>query len=333
MSRIVSFLFVGDVHLRDGDPQSRTPGYCDQILEKLVECGEHARTYDVDFVAFSGDIFHHKEPNRTSHKLVRRAMGILQDYPCERFACVGNHDLTADRIETLERQPLGNLIQSKAITKVEELVYGPVWLGFSHYHVDYEELPSYSPFGAASGLGISYRVLFTHGALLPESYYFLGQSIRYPQVLQLGIDLYCNGHIHDDLGVKKVRGSDVIFAAPGSLSRGAVHEYNLTRQVSVLLVRIEREDERVVSKFKLIPIAAARPATEIFSLEEIKRKKSKQEEIEAFVRRLSEEASSEVVETSLTDALTAYCGEMEITPEVTNCAMGYLERSLVKEDR
>ncbi len=106
-------LLVGDVHLNDRAPSMRTDTYTEDILDKLRFTVVTAKSIlDLDAVIWSGDIFHTKQPHRTSHWLVQQVLNLGQEYPCPWLIVPGNHDMQHDRIDSLGSQPLGTLFQA-----------------------------------------------------------------------------------------------------------------------------------------------------------------------------------------------------------------------------
>ena len=104
-------LIVNDPHLADRPPSMRVEGYADHILAKL----QFTTTIESDIVIFSGDVCNLKAPTRTSHALVQRMCDIIRAYNRPVYIVVGNHDMQHDRLESLEKQPLGVLFKAGAI--------------------------------------------------------------------------------------------------------------------------------------------------------------------------------------------------------------------------
>ena len=108
-------LCVGDIHLADRPPSIRVDGYAKQILDKLKQTIEIADRENVDAVAWAGDVFHVKAPTRTSHALVRETAEVGQQYGVPWLIVPGNHDLQHDRLDSIQKQPLGVLYKAGAI--------------------------------------------------------------------------------------------------------------------------------------------------------------------------------------------------------------------------
>src|SRR4030042_1844664 len=102
---MTNILIANDPHIADQPPLGRVDNYAESIFRKLEEIGEIAGKVGASCVAFSGDLFHHKRPNRISHRLVSRLINTFKAYPCRRLVILGNHDLSAEGAAGIARQP------------------------------------------------------------------------------------------------------------------------------------------------------------------------------------------------------------------------------------
>jgi DNA repair exonuclease SbcCD nuclease subunit len=100
----MKLLFVGDVHMADRSPSKRDANYRGDIFRKLEEIVEIAVKSKVDLVVFAGDIFHHKPPRDTTHRTVHQLIALMESFGVPVYICVGNHDITEGRLESLEKQ-------------------------------------------------------------------------------------------------------------------------------------------------------------------------------------------------------------------------------------
>ncbi len=66
MTRI---LCIGDIHVMDRAPVHAAPTYTEDILTMLRWTVDYAAEHDVPTIVWAGDVFHHKQPSRTSHAL------------------------------------------------------------------------------------------------------------------------------------------------------------------------------------------------------------------------------------------------------------------------
>src|SRR5882724_8351150 len=111
---MTNVLLIGDIHLSDTPPVSCTESYTDDLFDLLAHTVTLAREHNAVTV-WAGDIFHIKGPTRNSHALVQRTIDIIQSYPNGNIYVVpGNHDLSNDRLESIDSQPLGVLFKAGA---------------------------------------------------------------------------------------------------------------------------------------------------------------------------------------------------------------------------
>jgi hypothetical protein len=205
----------------------------------------------------------------------------------------GNHDMSNDRYESVfESQPLGVLYRAGA----QELrawagvlpVYGVPWLqGYGDYgaydgedpnppievHLS-DALKDYREQVFERGTGNHFPLVVTHAPLYPEGkelQYEYFPAKRWAEAMGAwrgGRHAVFYGHVHEPHGTYGFYGADldagdysVTFCNNGALSRGSLHEYNLTRQVGVTIY------DTMTGTFEFVPLDA-KPANEVFRLEE-----------------------------------------------------------------
>lgn len=250
------FLLMGDIHLSDRPPSACTEDYLDDLFALLAETVTLAKRRKVTAVIWAGDVFHHKTPGRTSHATVRRLIDLARTYPCPVLVVPGNHDLAHDRLSSIEEgQPLGVMLAAGAVRLLQGWVdqsagdvlpgpvapvYGVPWLmrfddalvadAFADWR-DRLQLPR-EPADRASlmpGLVVAHAPLYPPGQELT----FENYPARKWAAAMGNVGSVYYGHVHEPHGVYTVDG--VTFANPGALSRGSLHEHNLTRDVQVAL--------------------------------------------------------------------------------------------------
>lgn len=290
---------VGDVHASDRAPSSCTDSYGEDILELLEQCMTVCRVRNVDAFVIAGDLFHHKAPSRTSHKLVQRLQDVLQlhmEYraltdPHRNFAVYitpGNHDLQNDRLESLKvSQPLGVLVKSGLTVldgwappdmqgEISLPIYGLPWQQHWTDEVVAKVLEPWRRQIFETGIGCHKPLVITHAPLYPP-----GKELpweNYPaknfaeRMGRSGSVYY--GHVHEPHGTYKVE--RVQFCNNGALSRGSLHEYNLHRQVGLTLF------DTLKGEFEFVPLHA-KPAEQVFRLQEKKQVTDMQGRLDDFL--------------------------------------------------
>jgi 3',5'-cyclic AMP phosphodiesterase CpdA len=292
----VKILLIGDIHLSERPPSSCTDSYCDDLFDLLAQAREIGRQRGVTAMVWAGDTFHHKAPNRVSHRLVQRTCEYISSCSFPVLVLAGNHDLANDRYDSIfESQPLGTLFRAGAIelkgwdsSEYRLPVYGVPWLqGYGNYAAyDGEDplspievrlsdaLKGYYEQVYEFGTGSHVPLVVAHAPLYPEGkelQYEYFPARRWAEAMGAwrgGRHAVYYGHVHEPHGEYGFYGADmdsgdysITFCNNGALSRGSLHEYNLTRKVGVTLY-----DTRE-GTFEFVPLAA-RPAEEVFRLEE-----------------------------------------------------------------
>lgn len=270
-------LIVGDVHLADRPPSIRTEDYAEQILAKLRQTVKIAAHHEVDFVAWAGDVFHVKAPGRTSHWLVQQAVDVGQGYGVPWLIVPGNHDMQHDRLDSLDRAPLGVLFKSGAIPLIgthvlpKGAVFGIPWLW------DWKvELPrwlrQFREDDLEPGLLVTHAPLTTPGRSLPF------QTIDSEDWAELaerpGADVYY-GHMHDPDGEFEAGG--MTFANWGAISRGSLHESTLRRRPAVSIYDTEEKQ-----RFRRLELEHL-PAERVFRLDVKRAETEKAQKLDEFL--------------------------------------------------
>lgn len=234
---MTEIICVPDVHLSDKPPTNCTDSYNDDLFVMLWEIVAESKSRNVDAVAFSGDVFHSKIPSRTSHRTVQQMIDVIQAFSCLVYLVPGNHDLQNDRIQSIhETQPFGVLLKSGARLLegwAEDLpLYGVPW------QQDWNGDVSSAFLDWVLEIDDKYdgnALLVTHAPLFPPRkeppYNFISADVFASLMGNMGSCFY--GHIHDNHGVYCVEG--VEFCNFGSVSRGSLHEIDLTRKPAVAI--------------------------------------------------------------------------------------------------
>lgn len=259
------FVLVNDVHLSDRAPASCTDTYLDDLFDLLDQVAGIAQDREAEII-LAGDVFHHKAPSRTTHQTVMRLIDWARLALVPVHAVVGNHDIQHDRTASIhETQPLGVVMASGAINLLdgwldsEDAVYGVPWqMTWDDANVS-DALRQFRQSPPVPDSKPS--LVVTHAPLYPP-----GQELKYEffpaaswakAMGNIGTVHY--GHVHEPHGIYQVDG--VTFSNPGALSRGSLHEHNLTRTPSVA---IWSSETGAIEHLRL----DARPASEVFRLQE-----------------------------------------------------------------
>lgn len=317
MSRII---LVGDIHMRDTAPANAADTYPQDILDALTHISELEEELDADAVVWAGDVFHFPQPGRTSHACVLKMIKIVQKYN-NLFIVTGNHDISNHRLESIhEKQPLGVLFAAGAKELVgwaqEKLpLYGVPWQQRWNDPEQWTEA-----FDKFKDHPLSQKSLVvTHAPIFPPD---LAEGVPYELVPTVnlaeamgGRGYLHYGHIHEDHGIFEDGG--VTFANVGAISRGSIAEYNIHRDIKVLLWTMDDAEYDDGFHEILIP---ARPAEEALKIVEAKEEKRAKVSLDEF---LSEIGYREI---SITDtgSVADHIRTMELKPSVKTLALGIL---------
>lgn len=317
---------VGDIHLSDRPPASCNDGYVEDILDMLSYVARLEKATNADAVVWAGDVFHHKQPSRTSHATVLKLMVVAQQYQRPPLVVTGNHDIMSDRLDTLEKQPLGVLYESGVLKKLEGwhptlpicgipwqqrwLSPGAIKEAFSTWRTrDKSHGKAYEKMETKNSLAV------THAPIYPPTVAdnVLFELLPLPEVSEAmgNVGYLYYGHIHEPHYKFEVDG--VEYANMGSISRGSLHEYNLNRKIQVAIWTPEHG---------FVPVDIPhKPASEIFKLAEAQEKKSEKLSLDSFLA----EVGSATLDISSTGSIIDHVRRMEIEENVKSKSIELLE--------
>lgn len=322
---------VGDIHLSDRPPASCTDSYTDDILDMLSYVARLEKATKADAVVWAGDIFHHKQPSRTSHATVLKLAKVAQEYQ-NLWVVTGNHDIQSDRLDSLEKQPLGVLYEAGVLKELKGWhptlpIFGVPWQqrwlapgtpaeAFSEWRQEGQGVIGEDDW--VDGRDLSGSLAVTHAPIYPPT---VADNVLF-ELVPLGGDgglseamgncgyLYY-GHIHEPHYHFEVEG--VTYANMGAISRGSLHEYNLARKIQVAVWTPEHG---------FIPVDIPhKPASEIFKLAEAQEKKTEKVSLDTFL----EEVGSATLDISSTGSIIEHVRRMEIEERVKAKSIELLE--------
>jgi len=299
-------LCVGDIHARDKAPRGATEPYMEDLLDLLRQTVKLAEELKVDAVVWSGDVFHEKEPRKTSHATVQRMIEIVQSHTVPLYILPGNHDVSNSRLDSIdEKQPLGVLYRSGAKRldgwADELLVYGIPWQegDWNDTPLDPDEDPFW---GWTEATHRPASLLVTHASLYPpgtEPPFDVLDIEKLAEVVGHGSVYY--GHIHEDHGVYNV--GDVQFANMGALSRGSRHEYNVERDIKVCTWE-DGVFEEIILDY--------RPAEDVLLMEEHAEARKEKMDLDGFIASIG----SKALEISSTSSVVDYINTRKDVPSL-----------------
>lgn len=295
---------IGDLHLSDKPPSNCTDAYNDQLFAMLDEVVKIAADRVLDAVAFAGDLFHIKRPSATSHGTVQRMIEVVQAFDCPVYLVVGNHDILHDRVDSIhETQPFGVLLRSGARLldgwAPDLPLYGVPWQQRWN-----EGAPAFDAWCSGDGMhDAEGSLVVTHAPLYPPGEELPWENIPASVVAawMRNVGHLYYGHVHDFHGVFTCDG--VVFCNQGALSRGSLHESDLTRRPAMTIWHSEVDGP---AAFERVELQSAPPASEVFRLEEAGVRIDYRDRMAAFLGALSD---STVTATSV-EAVVAHVQSM-----------------------
>jgi DNA repair exonuclease SbcCD nuclease subunit len=327
---MISFITMADIHMADRNPSSRIDDYPAAIKNKLQQVGMLTSKIGADFVLCSGDWFHSKSANRTSHETTAWMIRELLSWKVPIISIVGSHDFPWSNLYRIKRQPIGVLANSGAITLVDsrgeredDPLFQKDWTfekgGISVRVVglnddgrislnDFSALPTYQR-GEET-----YLISMAHTfASLKGGSFFDNPVLSYRDLAQLcDVDVHLFGHWHRDQGVEEVDGK--YFINVGALSRGAYNDENIDRHPKVTICRLDGHTT------KITPVRLkVSPASEVFDMEKKEALKEKEQRMNSFIKELSSTFQEEEEGVSLD------IDSLQIDKETRDMVNSYLE--------
>lgn len=335
---MIRFIVLNDIHIADNPPLGRKEGYCDQILDKLKGVADFCRYAQVNYVLCTGDVFHVKRPDRTSHKLVQQLIDLFGGYFREQCAnagipvqvIAGNHDMNEQGIFSLDRQPLGVLAKAGAIQLIDSddglrLLGGANNQATAHVHVrPYSPLETDPEYYRLSDDEVEraehndYSIMLAHGSLLaPGDTRHPNQPVLNIDKIDFGgpVDMLFSGHLHENMGLVDMPQGG-IFANFGSLTRVARSADMLDPEFERCFLMVTIPDLGEV-KFDPIPIPNMLPPEEVFLDKEFIQDDA---ELQEFAESL---ADGLLVEEKPIEEVLAELGDLD--PDVKAMLRSYLE--------
>lgn len=307
------YLLVGDIHLSDRPPSVCTEDYLEDLFVILEHTVHLESELSIDGgVVWSGDIFHHRQANRTSHRTVQRAIEIVQAYR-NLWIVPGNHDLAnGDRLESIsETQPLGVLLKAGAKllqgweATGEHPIYGVPWQ--QHWTDDVVE-KAFEEWHERGGEDfLQDKLVVAHAPLYPPGMELEWENYPTPKWAAYQGYGYCYfGHVHEAHGTFKV--GNVTYCNQGAITRGSLHESELNRAIAVTTWSPEEGFVRVDVPHK--------PADEVFKLLVVRERQAAKVELETFLQK----AGTATLEVASIEAVLAHIRTLDLSPDVIKLA-------------
>lgn len=307
----MKFIVVGDPHFNSTPPHSRRDDYATNMFKKLAYIYAVAEKYGVDFIMFEGD-FSHKTTQTTQYTV--RMLKALAESPCPQRCLVGNHDLYAASIGSLNKTFIGIMFASGYLERCNR-----PWRQGGIYFQGYDYSPRLLKIKTGKNIKNSrYAVGFAHAFLKQQQSEFKADDYLSLRAFKdAGYTHLFVGHDHVDY--KPLNYEGMMVYRTGSLSRGTKLRYHRERTPSILLCDFS---ESPVIKRIGVPVE---DADEVYSIYQIERE-SVSSVIKKFVDSLK---NTEIERLSIYRILKEICDD----PDVLEVCHNYLQAQGVLPDK
>lgn len=203
--------FIPDVHLQEQSPVSRKDSYPSTILGKLEYIADYTNKNNAEAVIFLGDVFN--AVNVPTNYLYR-AIDSFRLFNKVPYTIYGNHDISRNNPDLMDRTPLGLLIKAGFIKHEPTLKIDDVLINMFDYTTKIEKIIDKAKKNICCA-----HVFYEQG---------FNPSLSVQDCIDLDYDTYILGHDHTRYNTYKCAKYEVY--RPGSISRGTANEQQLTRE-------------------------------------------------------------------------------------------------------
>jgi DNA repair exonuclease SbcCD nuclease subunit len=295
------------------------------MLGKIAQMRMACTKLNADGAIIAGDLYNLKQPSKNSHRLNQELIAEFRMFPCPIYMIEGNHDLTANRIESLRDQPLGVLFEDKTLQQLRHQIIEKDGHKISLVGVPYTEKLELNELTIPENKGYVCQICVMHlYATLKKGYQYKERLYGYDELERLSPDIFIFGHYHIDQGIYEQNGK--YFINIGSMSRGILAEDNITHQpqIGYLKISIDGEERSIVAQ----PIKLrVKPAHEVFDLDKREEEKKENAEIQLFVEKLA----AETVKTEKTESIEDAVTKIDMTGLVRQRVLHYIQEARLKK--
>jgi len=225
-----------DEHISDQNPALRVDEYINTVLNKINWQHEFAKNAGCEAIIRGGDLFHHKNPSKTSHMTMLKLMEILKKHDLNNFVLIGNHDVVNSNLDNLSRAPLGVMYQMPRFNRLHQQVFQRGSLSVEVVSIDYSPLETLDSLKGKilKNHKYNYTIAVVHALAEDKpkeslSKFFGDAVFAYEDLDFPGVaDVLVFGHYHKDQGIRKLGNTQIVNL--GSLTRGSLTFENMNRK-------------------------------------------------------------------------------------------------------
>ncbi|GKU79334.1 metallophosphoesterase [Paenibacillus sp. L3-i20] len=324
----VKFLYFGDPHIRGTNPRNRTDSYPESWKAKLREIWALGKEHQVNAFLQPGDTFDLPD---VANSVLNDAADVFAEAPAPVYTTAGNHDIPGYNVAAFGTTSLRLLERIVPQLRVindpsHPVIIGDVAISFTPYsgNIDRDGY-GYSPEYELPPMGDFYRLHIAHGMLIDHTPPF--DRFTLVQEVKTTAHMVFTGHDHTGYGIYR-RSDGVTFCNPGSLTRLAASQTEISRTIQVALITIEGGQGRI----ELIPLQSAKPGEDVLDRSRIEKDQQRQYAMENFAA-LIQTASGEKVRLDINQIIEAVAEKEGLAPEVVRLALEKIETARMGEGR
>lgn len=321
------FITANDIHISDINPRSRIDNFKTTILNKLAQMRMACNKLNADGAIIAGDLYNLKNPSRNSHNLNKELIKEFKQFNCPIYMIEGNHDLTADRLDSIKEQPLGVLFEDGTLIQLRQKIVEKNNIKVSLIGIPYIENVDLSDLNIPekNDCITQIGVMHLYASLKPGMLY-RERLYGYDELALLSPDIFVLGHYHVDQGIYE--NNNKYFINIGSLSRGAISEEDIKHHPQIGFIKIHVKNNTPSYTLRTIQLKV-KPIEEIFDLEKKKEEEKERQEIQFFVDKLAAETLNNEKDNSKN--IDDLVDKMNITKEVKNRVMSFIQEAVTKK--
>jgi len=317
---------ANDIHISDNGPRSRIDNFKETVLGKLGQMCMACNKLNADAAIIAGDLFNLKNPTRNSHGLNQELIKVFNQFNCPIYMIEGNHDLTANRLESLESQPLGVLFADNTLKQLRNEIIEKDGKKISLVGVPYIEKLDLDTLQIPDKGDCVCQICAMHlYAGLRGGMLFKERLYGYDDLGAFSPDIFVLGHYHIDQGIHEEKGK--YFINIGSMTRGTLSEEDIDHNPQIGFIKINVEDNKPVYTLRSINLKV-KPAAEIFDLEKREQEDQEKEEIKLFVEKLATEAVGESANSA--ESIDHLIDTMDMAKIVRDRVLYFIQEASVK---
>jgi DNA repair exonuclease SbcCD nuclease subunit len=317
-----TFVSTSDIHISDVNPPSRLDNFKEAIFDKISQMRVACKKLNADAALIAGDLYNIKQPMKNSHALNQQLIAEFRQFPCPIYMIEGNHDLTANRLESLKDQPLGVLFADKTLLQLRHEIIEKNGNKVSLVGVPFIDDLDLDTLVIPDKNDAKIQICLMHlYAGMKAGMMYKERLYGYDELAKFSPDIFVLGHYHVDQGIYDLNGK--YFISLGSMSRGTMHEENTEHQPQLGFIRITVDDEGNVEKSLRSIKLRVKPAIEIFDMDKKAEEKKESEAIKLFVEKLATEAVAMNVQKG--DVVENIIEQMNVASVIQDRVLHYIQ--------